>query len=545
MGQMKTPGVYIVEKNAFPNSVVEVATAVPAFIGYTRKAENNGKPLHMTPFRITSMSEFHTYFGLGPSPKFKFQDYAAPAKPEDEAVPMADFSFNNKRYMLEQMAGEYMLYNSMKLFFQNGGGPCYVVSVGGYDADVIMNDLKAGIETLIREQEPTMVVIPDAVLLGKDDCYSLYGQSLLHCSAKMKNRIALVDVWGGFKDDRDNACVANFREGVKSNRLDFASAYYPWVNTTIVQDSDLDINNIAAFDDSGALDPYLVTELTAELESNIPEAEVTDASDPTKAAEGMEALFNKRASYLKLYDEVDSTLTAYFKAADKDKPALEPSVVALHKSLMTVSTLYPAIIAEAKNKLNVLPPSAAMAGIYTLVDNSRGVWKAPANVSMASVSGVPINLSDSQQAPLNVDAVSGKSVNVIRTFNGRGTLIWGARTLDGNSNDWRYLSVRTTMIYLEQSCKLAAQAYVFEPNTKNTWEAVKAMISSFLTGAWNQGALQGAKASDAFSVECGLGSTMTSDDILLGFMNVTVKVAVVRPAEFIVITFQQQQATSS
>jgi phage tail sheath protein FI len=101
------------------------------------------------------------------------------------------------------------------------------------------------------------------------------------------------------------------------------------------------------------------------------------------------------------------------------------------------------------------------------------------------------------------------------------------------------------MIMLEQSCKLAARAYVFQPNVKNTWEAVKAMISSFLTTIWKQGGLQGASAADAFSVSCGLGTTMTADDILNGFMNVTVLVAVVRPAEFIVITFQQEMPVSS
>ena len=101
------------------------------------------------------------------------------------------------------------------------------------------------------------------------------------------------------------------------------------------------------------------------------------------------------------------------------------------------------------------------------------------------------------------------------------------------------------MNFLEQSCKLAANAYVFEPNTKNTWEAVKAMIGGFLTDIWKQGGLQGASAADAFSVECGLGVTMTGEDILKGFMNVTIKVAVVRPAEFIVLTFQQQMAKSS
>jgi len=101
------------------------------------------------------------------------------------------------------------------------------------------------------------------------------------------------------------------------------------------------------------------------------------------------------------------------------------------------------------------------------------------------------------------------------------------------------------MTFIEQSCKLAAQAYVFEPNDKNTWEGVKVMIGSFLTGIWKGGGLQGTTAAAAFSVECGLGATMTSDHIINGVMIVTIKVAVVHPAEFIVLTLQQQQATSS
>ncbi len=92
---------------------------------------------------------------------------------------------------------------------------------------------------------------------------------------------------------------------------------------------------------------------------------------------------------------------------------------------------------------------------------------------------------------------------------------------------------------------MAAQAYVFEPNDKNTWEAVKAMISSFLNTIWKEGGLQGASAADAFSVQCGLGTTMTSEDIANGFMKVSIKVAITHPAEFIVLTFQQQMAKSS
>jgi len=216
-----------------------------------------------------------------------------------------------------------------------------------------------------------------------------------------------------------------------------------------------------------------------------------------------------------------------------------------NSSLSNASKVYSTILKHIITDANILPPSGAMAGVITTIDNSDGVWEAPANTSIVGAVSLPIKLSESQQANLNIDAVSGKSINAIRFFNGIGILIWGARTLDGNSDDWKYLPVRRTLIMLEQSCKLAAHAYVFQPNVKNTWEAVKAMISSFLTQIWKQGGLQGASASDAFSVDCGLGTTMTSDDLLNGFMNVMVKVAPVRPAEFIVITFQQQQAVSS
>jgi len=100
------------------------------------------------------------------------------------------------------------------------------------------------------------------------------------------------------------------------------------------------------------------------------------------------------------------------------------------------------------------------------------------------------------------------------------------------------------VIFIEQSIKNAASAYVFDPNTSATWTNVNAMITNFLTNVWMQGGLAGATAADAFSVDVGLGSTMTPSDILDGIIRVTVKVAVTRPAEFIVITFEQQMQKS-
>jgi phage tail sheath protein FI len=192
---------------------------------------------------------------------------------------------------------------------------------------------------------------------------------------------------------------------------------------------------------------------------------------------------------------------------------------------------------------NSMAPGAGMAGLDTLVDNSRGVWKAPANVSMNSVVGPKVNINHEEQENLNV-STTGKSINAIRPFVGEGTLVWGARTLDGNSLDWRYINVRRTMIMIEESLRLASKAYVFEPNTANTWITMKSMTENFLTSVWKQGGLAGAVPSDAFSVHVGLGDTMTPVDVLEGILRITVLVAVVRPAEFIEITFQQQMQKS-
>ena len=114
-----------------------------------------------------------------------------------------------------------------------------------------------------------------------------------------------------------------------------------------------------------------------------------------------------------------------------------------------------------------------------------------------------------------------------------------------NKDDWQYLSVRRKLLFLEQSIKLAMQEYVFDYNNKNTWQGIKSTITSFLTNVWEEGGLYGDKASNAFNVKCGLGTTMTNEDLEKGLIKVDVKVAIVNPKEFIILSFQQEQATSS
>jgi phage tail sheath protein FI len=202
---------------------------------------------------------------------------------------------------------------------------------------------------------------------------------------------------------------------------------------------------------------------------------------------------------------------------------------------VVVKNIY-AVMAEM---IGTLPPSPAMAGVYTANDASRGVWNAPANVGLSSVIEPSLKVSDSIQNDLNVP-IDGLAVNAIRDFVGRGTLVWGARTLDGNSNDWRYIQVRRCLIYIEQSVKQALNQFVFAPNVAQTWVTVTSMIGSFLRNLWSAGGLMGSTPAEAFTVQCGIGSTMTADDILNGYMNVQITLQMVHPAEFIVLTFKQQ-----
>lgn len=216
----------------------------------------------------------------------------------------------------------------------------------------------------------------------------------------------------------------------------------------------------------------------------------------------------------------------------------------LNEALLAAFGTYKELVTKAGEALDLLPPSGIIAGVYAAVDRDRGVWKAPANVSLNSVIGPAVKISHEQQEKYNVDVSVGKSINIIRSFIGKGTLVWGARTLAGNDNEWRYVNVRRFFNFVEESTKKATEQFVFEPNDANTWVKIQAMIENFLTTLWRQGALQGIKPEHAFYVAVGLGKTMTPLDILEGRMIVEIGMAAVRPAEFIILKFSHKMAES-
>ncbi len=184
-----------------------------------------------------------------------------------------------------------------------------------------------------------------------------------------------------------------------------------------------------------------------------------------------------------------------------------------------------------------VPPSAVMAGIYCSVDRERGVWKAPANVSIKGGLRPVVKVTDRQQGDHNED---GKiAVNMIRDFRNVGTLVWGARTM-GLTPDWRYVPVRRLFDTAERDIKRVARFAVFEPNTGVTWTRVKSAIESYLHNIWQMGGLMGSRPEEGYFVQMGEGITMTRDDVLSGKMIVKIGLAAVRPAEFIILQFTQE-----
>jgi hypothetical protein len=213
------------------------------------------------------------------------------------------------------------------------------------------------------------------------------------------------------------------------------------------------------------------------------------------------------------------------------------------KLLFTQHPFFKAVFDRIRSVMSQQPPSGAAAGVYALTDRTRGVWKAPANVSLRAVIAPAYKLNDQEQGSLNVHD-TGKSINAIRAFTGKGILVWGARTLAGNDTEWRYINVRRFFNFVEESTKKASEPFVFESNDANTWVRIRAMIENFLTLQWRVGALAGSTTKEAFFVKVGLNETMTAQDILDGFLIVEIGMAVVRPAEFIILRFSHKMQES-
>lgn len=466
----KTPGVYVEEISKLPPSVAQVETAVPAFIGYTERTVYNGLSLKEKPTRIKSLREYEEIFGL----------------PQAATLTINITGDNKLNGDVAVSALSFRMYYALQMYFANGGGPCYIVSAESYTSAAAaissgkLTHMKNGLAAVRKEDEPTILIFPDAPSLDEGDFYPLYQEALKQCGDLM-DRVVIIDIFSASGNDTFASKADKFRTDIQNNFLSYGAAYYPYLRTNLV--------------------PYI--------------------------------------------DEANHAVTGGTLPADcKLKLDERDTSSDLTKSLYHINSQLYFDIKKSLEKNNIiLPPSSSVAGVYAMVDSTRGVWKAPANVSLSLVKEPMTRIDDDDQRDMNITG-TGKSVNAIRTFSGKGVLVWGARTLAGNDNEWRYISVRRFFNMVEESVKKATEPFVFESNDANTWIKVKGMIENFLTLQWRAGALQGAKPDDSFFVHVGLGETMTALDILEGRMIVEIGMAVVRPAEFIILRFSHKMLES-
>ncbi len=190
------------------------------------------------------------------------------------------------------------------------------------------------------------------------------------------------------------------------------------------------------------------------------------------------------------------------------------------------------------NQVRDFVPSGAVAGIFARTDTQRGVWKAPAGLD-ASLVGVPqlsVFLNDAENGELNP-----LGINCLRAFPAAGRVVWGSRTLQGNdvlASEWKYIPVRRTALYIEESLYRGTQWVVFEPNDEPLWAQIRLNVGAFMQNLFRQGAFQGQSPRDAYFVKCDKETT-TQNDINLGIVNIVVGFAPLKPAEFVIIKIQQ------
>jgi uncharacterized protein len=569
-----TPGVYITEIPAFGNSVVGVATAVPIFVGYTEFAVNpdTQKPAYMTAVALTSMMDYSACFGGGFDAQYEVLAQAAGATgapPIDflaqASSKAADGSTTGElvldpsgtptttAFSLSNTTGVgYHLYMAMRLFFANGGSNCYVVSVKDYwggnatgpqatgtatssPSAPASADLLDGLGVAANTRGPTMIVVPSACALSSG--YADVVKSMLDQAGGLQDRVAIIDLpsaldpasWTSMNNEAFWTQRTTMAEAVSTtaqSNTSYGAAYGPALQTTIYGLSDLDYRMLSG------------TQASVDWLNNI----------LTTQAKAMYASDSKKCSAVQSYiaqafpaseaAAAGTAMSVQTGTSTASSPTTASGVQTLSNTLLNALPVYGQILTAAMQYVNAAAPSGAMAGIWATNDASRGVWNAPANMGVALTSQPKVMITDAQQGAYNVP-LDGYSVSILRAMPSRGVVVWGARTLDGNSNDFRYVQVRRTLIYVEQSIKAAIQPFVFAANDAATWISVTSMISNFLTNLWQAGGLMGSKPNEAFTVNCGLGSTMSGQDVLNGYMIVAVSLSLIRPAEFIELTFTQ------
>ncbi len=468
--QTSTPGVYIEEDASLALSVSQGSTAIPVFIGRFFPKETSTMP-KIT--RVNSWLDFTNLFHVGcvksiaikstpPSTtakKTKKVEGDISAKNNDNGEASSDTINENENeknesenengkktdYTYEVTVNYTISGDALKLYFQNGGGPCYILPIAKSED----SNMLALIPELIKQAlEITLIVCPEQDSNYQSRIYNSLTPSLLD---------------EGYFLIADNQ---NKTSTISTNVSSQTATYYPAIKVSQLMQTEESLIAVSGYQDAKAAN---VTNLT-ELKEKNPDV--------------------------------------YRKAID---------------AIQHISKM--------------IPVSAVMAGVYCATDANRGVWKAPANIVLNGISDVAERLTDDDQKVMNPTGI-----NAIRYFSNKGFVVWGARTLKKDDDNWCYIPVRRLFNAAERDIKQAMRIAVFEPNSQPTWERVRSAIDNYLHQLWQQGALVGSNPQEAYFVQIGQGITMSESDIRKGRMIVKVGMAAVRPAEFIILKFSQKVA---
>lgn len=550
MPEYLSPGVYMEEIDSGPKPIEGVSTSTAAFVGFTEKVpyarkKVNGKfidePQLNKPIFVTSWNQYVESFG----------------------------GFAEGAYL------PYSVYG----FFQNGGQRCYVVSIQEMPKaqkallgnQVVVKAKQAGVDgTRLRfkiEAEDSAPALPDTSDgkdTGKKDAKSSPASTSsepdsLTLTVEHQNQEGDWKEVEKLKEITPNVVEEVDTQGKKSKRVEIAYKYNrvpEWVNIEVTGSS----LPLAKLSSEGSSWQYLEFGKTEAL----PAPEVKTIVGDTASRTGMGSLAALDDVSIVCVPELMTPSPGEDKPNPKMVKAIQDSIVA-HCELMGdrvaildplpdlnplemknwrleglpdssyATVYYPwiEIMDPIQNRPVLIPPSGHMAGVWSRTDATRGVHKAPANEPIRFMSGLAFNLTKGEQ-----DILNPIGVNCLRSFPGRGTRVWGARTLSSNPS-WRYLNVRRLFNFVEKSIEESTQWVVFEPNDPDLWARVTRDVRAFLKGVWASGALFGLTEDEAFHVQC--DATLNPPESRdLGRLVIEIAIAPVKPAEFVIFRIMQK-----
>jgi phage tail sheath protein FI len=517
------PGVYVEEVSSAQKVLSAAPTAIAAFVGFTEKAPvgDPNDPYGMAPRLVTSWSQFESLYG--------------------------------------SFAAGCMLPLSVYGYFANGGTIAYICRVPNTDPSgepstraLPAADRALGTPLKIESVDPDADITVDVATDDAGDT-SAEGPSTFTLTVLVDGEPVEQYPNLTFGGDRDVKSVVNaastkvkvdlsLRKGtdlsgqlelLKPGRYQLEKAPAKPVSVTArkfagSESARAGINGLAMADDvTMVIVPDLITAATK------PDGTV-DLNMWKSVQTAMISHCEQHGNRMAVLDAPPGMTPQQIKEWRSDVAMYDSAFAALYYPWIKVDNP----IGSNGNAEIFVPPSGHVAGVWARTDETRGVWKAPANDTMRGVLDIECSVTQNEQSLLNPIGI-----NCIRPFGTRGIRIWGARTL-ASDTDWRYINVRRLFNMIETTILEGTQFAVFEPNDMDLWEGVKRTLTGFLRGLWSAGALFGATADQAFYVKCD-EETNPPESIDAGKLVVEVGIAPVKPAEFVVFRISQQKQVAA